>query len=350
MKDFSQLNLFSKKFNFKILKIDPSDVKLETDNLQLFKNVVTKHELMYPDIGNWLKQKVFPGINSRERVAYLGFDNEKPIVSAVVKKGKFSKFCHLHIDKDYQNLNIGDIFFSMMAIEIRNKANEVHFTLPESLWTNKKPFFESFGFKEVVKSKIQYRNIEEELKCTADFKTVWSNTLEKLPKIIDSCKNSNMNVFNGLLFSLKPKYAEKLMGGKKIVEIRKKFNPKWRGCKAFIYSTSPTKALYGHATIKEVDRGNPERIWEKYKAKLGCTKEEFDNYVGNADRIYAIPMNSFTTYRSPLYLEQLELLLKKNLTPPQSYLTLENNKSWAEAISIAELLDGRFSIYCENKI
>jgi len=350
MKDLSQLNLFSKKFNLKIIKIGPSDVKLRTDNFQIFSNVVTQHESMYPNIRNWLKQKVFPGINSRERVAYLGFDNEKPIVSAVVKKGNSAKFCHLHIDDHYQNINIGDIFFSMMAIEIRNQASAVHFTLPESLWTKKKLFFESFGFKEVVKSKIQYRNFEEELMCSADFNTIWNNTLLKLPKIIDSCTNSNMNIFNGLLFSLKPKYVEKLMGGEKIVEIRKRFDPKWSGCKAFIYSTSPTKALYGHATIKDVDRGNPETIWEKYNTQLGCIKKEFDDYVGSADRIYAIQMNSFTTYLYPLYLEQLELLLRKNLQPPQSYLTLEKNKLWAEAISIAELLDGKFSIYCENKI
>ncbi len=348
MRNSFQPDLFSTNYSLKIVRLNPSDVKLESDNFKLFKKIVSRHENMYPNIEKWLKNKVVPGIKSRERMGYLGFDSEKPIVSAVLKKGRFAKFCHLHIEEKYQNMGIGDIFFSMMALEIRKKTNYVNFTLPESLWMRKRKFFESFGFKNAKKSETQYRNFEDELKCYAQFKTVWRNALKKIPILINSCTNSNMNIFNGLLLSIKPKYVHKLCEGDKVVEIRKRFNPKWKGCKAFIYSTSPSKALYGRATIKFVDRGNPELIWEKYKEKVGGTKEEFDKYTKDSKRIYAISLNSFDQYIQPLYLEQLSYLLNKNLRAPQSYLSLVNNQEWTEAISIAELLDGKFQLYLKN--
>ena len=122
MSDLSQLDLFSSNYRLNIVKLNPSDVILQSDNLKIFGELIIKHEDMYPDIDKWLKNKVVPGIKSRERTAYLGFDKEKPIVSAVLRKGKYSKFCHLHIEEKYQNMGIGDIFFSMMALEIRQMA------------------------------------------------------------------------------------------------------------------------------------------------------------------------------------------------------------------------------------
>ena len=291
MRDLSQLDLFSVKSDLKIIKIKKSDVVQETDRLKIFTQLVFEHEKMYPDIKRWLKTKVFPGVKTGKRTAYLGLNNDKPIVTAVVKIGKRSKFCHLHINDKFQNQNIGDLFFAMMALDVRNLAKETHFTLPESLWINKEPFFKSFGFSKVGKSSKQYRVFEEELLCSVPFKILWEKTLEKLPKIISSFTNSNINIFDGLLMSIKPKYVEKLIRGEKIVEIRKKFSPKWRGCRAVIYTSSPVQAVHGYATIKSVDRGKPNHIWNKYSNGIGCSREEFDNYTKGKDVIYAIPLN-----------------------------------------------------------
>jgi predicted transcriptional regulator len=345
MGDLSQLDLFSIKSDLIIFKIKKSDITQETDRLKTFKRLVSEHEEMYPDIERWLKTKVFPGIKTGERTAYLGLNNDKPIVSAVVKKGERSKFCHLHINDKFQNQNIGDLFFAMMALDVRNSAKETHFTLPESLWVKKESFFQSFGFTKAVKSRKQYRVFEEELICSVSFNTLWEKTLEKLPIIISSFTRSNINITDGLLMSIKPKYLEKLQNGNKVVEIRKKFNSKWRGCKVALYSSSPSKAILGYATIDKVEKGFPNEIWEKYQNGIGCTREEFNNYTKTSKQVYAIPLKTFETYLAPLYLEQISMLLKKDLNPPQSYLTLKNNKPWAEAVLIAELLHGQFQLY-----
>lgn len=348
MRDISQLDLFSTKSDLRIIKITKKDVISESDNLIMLKKLIFEHEQMYPNIEKWFRLKVAPGIKTGERVAYLGLNNEKPITSSVVKKGRYSKFCHLHIKDEYHDNNLGNLFFAMMALDIRNIAQETHFTLPESLWVKKRGFFKSFGFKEVIKADIQYRQFEEELKCSVPFNTLWGKIVEKLPKIIDSFTMSNVNIFNGLLMSIKPKYIDKLYNGDKVIEIRKRFNPRWRGCRATIYSSAPTQAIYGFATIKDVDRGPPNRIWEKYKDKIGCSREEFDDYTKGSKKVYAIPLNSFENYIAPLPLDQITMLIRKDLHPPQSYLALEKNKCWAEAVSIAELLHGRFQIYTSS--
>lgn len=339
-------NLFASESNLKILKISKDDVLDRTDSLALFLAQVTKHETMYPDIAKWMKSKVLPEIKEERRVAYLGLSNNTPVVSAVLKRGTQSKICHLHIDEEIQNLHLGDLFFSMMALDAKRRAEEVHFTLPESLWIKKSDFFRSFGFGYVRKANHQYRVSEDELKCSAPFHQVWQNVLEKLPIIITSLTKTNDSIFSGILMSIKPKYVEKIQSGEKIVEIRRKFKKKWRGCRVTIYSSSPSQALHGYATIENVTEGHPEEIWSRFGEYIGSTKKDFDTYAGSSSRVYAISLKNYEPYLNPVSFSQLESLLdQRDLKPPQSYFSLKKNVDWARAVSIAELLHNRFSWY-----
>src|ERR1022692_4870480 len=212
--------------NLKIAQVTKEDVVNQTDKLKTIIGLLEKLETMYPEIDKWIKQKVLPGIKTDERVAYIGFDNDVPFVSAVVKKGKESKFCHLHIDHEFRNQNIGELFFSLMAFEVKKFAKEIHFTLPENLWIEKKKFFNSFGFENAIKSETQYRLFEEELKCSAPIEKVWESVLDILPKLIKQNSSPN-DIINGLVMSIQPAFCNKILNGDKVVEIRRKFNKKW---------------------------------------------------------------------------------------------------------------------------
>jgi len=198
------MDLFTTEANLQIVRVSSKDALLETDLLCVFKSSILKHEEMYPKISAWLKDKVLPGIEDGSRIAYLGFYNEKPVVTAVVKIETSAKFCHLHIDKEIQDKNIGELFFSLMVFDVRHIANGIHFTLPESLWEREKHFFTSFGFNQAFKAVTQYRKFEEELQCSSTFTQVWESTLAKLPKLIDLHSLDSENVSNGLLMSIKP--------------------------------------------------------------------------------------------------------------------------------------------------
>ncbi len=347
MKSLSQLDLFEKIKELKIEKIDGYDAIANTDKIKRFLLHVSKHEDLYPDIVKWIHKKVIPGLKSNERVAYLGLIDEKPVVSAIIKIGEYSKFCHLHIEERYRDHKIGDLFFSMMAVKIRNIAKEAHFTLPESLWLEKKEFFSSFGFSEAIISKKQYRKTDSELRCSVPFNIFWNQTLSKLPKIITNFNISSENIFSGLLMSLKPENIEKIASGEKHIEIRKKFSAKWIGCRITIYSSKPSHEIHGHARIGKVDFGIPDIIWKKYNDKIACSEKKFYNYVGDSKKIYAIRIKDFKPYIAPILLDQIRHLTKKNLMPPPNYISLINNKKWAEAVAIAELLQGSFQFYSD---
>ncbi len=130
----------------------------------------------------------------------------------------------------------------------------------------------------------------------------------------------------------------------KRAEIRRKFSTKWAGQKVSLYASSPSNALVGEAMIDRVVVGEPERIWAEFNSETDCTKEEFDKYTESAKEIYAIVFHEVLPYKEKIFLTQVSHLLNKDLTPPQSYCTLENNKPWVEAVSIAALLHGSFRI------
>lgn len=333
---------FFVKENFQIVRLAEGDVRCKSDHLANFKDLILANQQMYPEIERWYSSKVLPGIRQEERVAFIGYLNEKPAVSAVVKKGSDAKFCHLRIHEALQDSNLGEVFFSMMALEIRDLAKDIHFTLPESLWKEKGQFFQSFGFCSADLADAQYRLFDRELACSASFPTVWNSVLQKIPKLADLYAFGGFTADNQLLMSMKPEFAERIMRRKKTVELRRKFSTRWIGHRINIYASAPVMGLMGEARIAGVVMNKPELIWERFHDQIGCSRAEFDAYVTDADEIYAIELDEVQPYRERFPLGQISHLIKEHLTPPQSYMTLEKNKPWAKAVSLAAYLHGCF--------
>jgi predicted transcriptional regulator len=84
-----------------------------------------------------------------------------------------------------------------------------------------------------------------------------------------------------LFLPIKPKYAEKILNGTKTVEVRKKYpSLKLQDTTfAFLYATSPVKAVIGYAIIKEVAEYYRETLWVSCGHVLGITSEEYDRYT-----------------------------------------------------------------------
>jgi len=338
------MNLFTVENKIRIVELKSIDVLKKTDNFNMAFELIRKHQVNYPNIEKWFRTKVIHGIKTNERAVYIGFNNNKPIASAVVKKGDNAKFCHLHIEEELRHQNIGDIFFLLMSIFIRRYATDVHFSLPESLWENKKRFFKSYGFENVKKYQTQYRSFDEELTASTNFKALWSKILERIPLLIDQFDTNPESPLNGIVMSIHPNYSNKILNGEKIFEIRRKFNIKWKNHKVAIYSSSPAKELVGYATIQNVIEGEPELVWNEYSDKLGCSKLEYNNYTKGLNKVYAISLSDVCKYHSPLSLNYLSDFFEKRINPPQSYSTVHGDKDWRTIISIAELLHGRFNI------
>jgi len=334
--------LFPRKGNFKVVRLCEADARGFTDHLRDFRELVLENEQMYPNIEEWFDHKVIPGMKSCQRVGYIGYLDEKPAVSAVMKRGKFTKFCHLRVREDLRDIHIGEAFFALMGLESRGLAKEIHFTLPESVWRMESKFFKSFGFTKAVKAGHQYRLFEDELKCSSAFEKVWSAILVKLPKIARIFFMEGYSLDNRILMSIKAEYAKRVLAGEKKVEIRRRFSKKWIGHKVSLYASRPESSIVGEALIKKVVVGEPESIWERFHKDIGCTREEFNNYTNSISKVYAIVLEETVPYRKTVSLEEMSTLTQKKLRAPQSYYNLNNNNTWAEAVSMGTLLQNNF--------
>lgn len=323
-----------------VVQIMAEDAKRRSDAYLDLRELVLSSEPMYPDIAKWFDHKVTPGIITSQRVALLGFVNGTPIASAVVKRGQHAKFCHLRIGTSFQEQHLGELFFALMTLGVRSVADEVHFTLPESLWEQRNEFFHSFGFGERRDSGTQYRLFDRELRCSARFNDVWIATLGKLPRLISEFSSGGFALDSSLLMSVKPRWAEAILRGQKRVEIRRTFSARWEGHRAALYATTPMRKLVGEARVARVDSGAPEQIWAMHGDAIGCDRAAFDQYARGAKRIFAISLDDVKPFSRPVSLKDLAMMLGEALRPPQSYAEVTSRTAWGRCISIAALING----------
>ncbi len=334
--------LFPMRGEVRIIELREKDARQQSDELKTLSGLISCSQPMYPGIERWFTEKVVPGLKTSERLAYIAYEDENPIASAVLKRGYRSKFCHLKIHKDFQDRDLGQIFFTLMTLQVRHIAKEVYFTLPESLWSEKGGFFRSFAFCEAARASRQYRHGNTELICAAPLQNVWSALVEKLPALARKFSVGGYSLDNKILISVKPVHAEKVLAGKKTVEIRRKFSGKWVGCKVALYASRPVSSLVGEATIRGVTSASPEQIWERFGPSIGCSHAEFMEYSASTHKVSAIELDSVIRYLERVPLEQVSHLVRQELKPPQSYCELDAEKanSWAQAVSVASLLHG----------
>lgn len=339
----NQLNghLFPDAPPFRLVKLGETAARKQTDQLKLLESMLVANEPMYPGIGQWYKDKVLPGLRTQERIAYLAFEGEMPVASAVLKLGDHAKFCHVRIHEGFRDLNLGRMIFTQLALHARHQpgVKDIHFTLPESLWTEKSGFFSSFGFEVAQKALRQYRNGEEELYCSAPLAAVWENARLNL-HLLEGFSPGGFSFSEKVILSVQKKYADLIFDGKKQVEIRRKFPTRLQGKQAVVYETKPSASLRGEVTISEVVKGHPNQIWEQFGSRIGCTYEEFASYVGSSDEIAALELKDLKPYLAPVGISLLYQLVREDLRPPQSFLQvrLDRASPWGKAIAVAGLL------------
>lgn len=330
------------KANFQLIRLTETDVRSVSDRFATFREVVAENEASYPDIRKWLDTKVSRGVRSGERTAFLGLLDNIPVATAVVKRGENAKFCHLRLDECVRDQNIGELFFALMASEVRQFASDVHFTLPESLWEEKRDFFQSFGFASAARATKQYRLFEDELRCSTPFPALWRTVIERLPKLSGLFSIRGLSIVSPLVLSIAPDYANKIVLGTKSVELRRRFSKRWIGCRTAVYATSPEKRLVGEARIANVISGNPDQIWNAFAQELGCSRLDFDSYVRNSVEVFALVLDDVVRYVEPIPLRVLEHLIACDIDPPQSYCSTAASAPWSAALAVAALVHGSF--------
>lgn len=122
-----------------------------------------------------------------------------------------------------------------------------------------------------------------------------------------------------LVLSIRPQYAEPILLGKKTIELRRRF-PKNvpAGTFAYIYTTSPTRAMTGFAEIGGVERIGLDQIWQQHSKAACISRQSFDEYFKGLSEGFAINFrNPKRLHRS---LDLAELRERFGFEPPQSFL------------------------------
>lgn len=122
-----------------------------------------------------------------------------------------------------------------------------------------------------------------------------------------------------VVLSIKPIYSEKILEGRKTVELRRRFPVSApSGALAYIYSTAPVKAMVGTACIRNVLKLPVEQIWTEFESTAFIERDQFDKYFEGLDHGFALVFDDVRAFSRPLPLS--ELREKFGFEPPQSFL------------------------------
>lgn len=121
-----------------------------------------------------------------------------------------------------------------------------------------------------------------------------------------------------LLISVRPRFAEMIFAGTKIVELRRLRPRIGQGDLVFVYVSSPVMALEGAFEVGEVVAGSPNSIWRKFSGGSGLLKREFDLYYKGKKTAYAIVIKKVWRLPVPVRLARLRKE-KDGFHAPQSY-------------------------------
>ena len=127
-----------------------------------------------------------------------------------------------------------------------------------------------------------------------------------------------------VVLSIRPHYSDKILGGEKTVELRRRFPVSApQGTIAYIYSTSPVRAIVGMAQIDDVLKLPIDLIWADFKSVAFIERADFDKYFDGLGMGFALLFKNVRSFSNPIPLA--ELRERFNFEPPQSFLYAKHN-------------------------
>ena len=125
-----------------------------------------------------------------------------------------------------------------------------------------------------------------------------------------------------LFIAVKPEYANKLISGKKDIELRKMKPNVQPGDYVIIYASAPVKAVIGFGKVKTIIECTPKCLWERYSNRLGINEQSYFSYYDGYHKAIGIEFDMIKSVM-PIELEELRRV-DPNFQPPQIYRYITN--------------------------
>jgi predicted transcriptional regulator len=127
-----------------------------------------------------------------------------------------------------------------------------------------------------------------------------------------------------ILLSIKQIYCDLILNGAKRFEFRKRLpNGLQRGDEVAIYCTRPVSRVIAYFRIADVIQATRQSLWRQTRLAAGINYETFMRYFGATQQANAIKIGDLHVLNTPLSLVRL----RRNKTPPQSFLYLTESQS-----------------------
>jgi predicted transcriptional regulator len=124
-----------------------------------------------------------------------------------------------------------------------------------------------------------------------------------------------------ILLSIKPRFADLILDGSKLVELRRSI-PAQPVSTIAIYSSSPIQAIVALADVKKTIEASPAKLWTIANANGGgLLKSELMSYFDKKTTGFALMLENVRIFTSPINPKKVF----KSFAAPQSfkYLTLK---------------------------
>jgi predicted transcriptional regulator len=122
-----------------------------------------------------------------------------------------------------------------------------------------------------------------------------------------------------LLISIVPEFIQEIFSGAKKIELRKR-RPKFLqpGDRVLVYASTPSQALTGEITIKNIVEGTPQELWNQISAISGASKEMFDDYYKDHSTAVGLIIDKAIEYQNKISLAEIKRS-NPDFSPPKNY-------------------------------
>jgi predicted transcriptional regulator len=119
-----------------------------------------------------------------------------------------------------------------------------------------------------------------------------------------------------LFISVKPRYADAILDGRKTVELRRTRPNLPNGSLVILYSSTPTRAVVGWAQLIGVREGTPIEIWDEYGTAADIEELDYEAYFDGTDQAFALELDEVVAAPQPI---PLSVIRSIGIQPPQSW-------------------------------
>lgn len=123
------------------------------------------------------------------------------------------------------------------------------------------------------------------------------------------------------LISLEERFADGILGGTKLVELRRRPMKLIAGDTVWMYVKVPVGKVVGSARVRSAHSLAPSTIWRRYGDVSGLSRSEFFDYFAGLQRGFVLVLMNPVALAKPVSLERLRSL-NDGFQPPQFFQRL----------------------------